>query len=63
MDLSRIRSSTVALVVAAGVMFLVGKYTENAGFMYAGVILGVVVLITGFNQATSRRGSDGNDPK
>ncbi|KFN48216.1 hypothetical protein N790_06835 [Arenimonas malthae CC-JY-1] len=44
-------------------MFLVGKYTENAGFMYAGVIVGVVALITGFNQARLRDGSDGNDPK
>lgn len=63
MDPSRIRSSTVALAIAAGVMFLVGKYTENAGFMYAGVIVGVVALITGFNQARSRDGSDGDDPK
>jgi hypothetical protein len=60
MDLSRIRPSTVALAVSAGVMALVGTYTGNAGFLWAGIIVGVVAAIMGLNQATSR-GDSGQD--
>jgi hypothetical protein len=57
MNLARIRLETVALAVSAGVMALVGTYTENSGFQWAGIILGVVVVITGANQANSRDAS------
>jgi hypothetical protein len=58
LELSRIRSTTVALAIVACFLLLVGTYTENAGFQYSGIILGVVAAITGFNQARSRGDSD-----
>jgi hypothetical protein len=63
MDPSGIRPSTVALAVAAGLMLLVGSYTDNTGFQVAGLIVGVVAVITGINQARSRRDSRGDEPK
>ena len=60
MDLSRIRPTTVALAIAAGMMVLVGSYTDNGGFQLAGLIVGVVAVITGFNQARSRGESVGD---
>ena len=54
MDLSRIRPGTVALAISAALIALVGTYTENSGFQWAGAIVGVVAAITGINQATSR---------
>lgn len=53
MNLSRIRQSTVALIIAALVMVLVGKYTENSGFEWAGYILGFVAAINSLIQASS----------
>jgi len=63
MDLSRIRPATVALAVAAGVMALVGTYTDNSGFQWAGIILGVVAVITGINQLNSRNVPDHDEDK
>lgn len=54
MDLSRIRPTTVALAISAGLIALVGTYTENSGFQWAGVIVGIVVAITAINEATTR---------
>lgn len=59
MNLSQIRQSTVALIVAALVMVLVGRYSENSGFEWAGYILGFVAVINGLIQAnSSSRSSD-----
>jgi hypothetical protein len=63
MELSRIRSTTVALAIVACFLLVVGTYTENAGFQYSSIILGVVVAITGFNQARSRGDSDDRELK
>jgi hypothetical protein len=49
----------VALAIASGMIWLVGTYTDNAGFQVAGLIVGVVALINGFNQA--RGGGDSGD--
>jgi len=57
MDLSRIRSETVALAVAAGVVFAVGTYTDNSGFQWAGGIMAAVATILALNQAASREDS------
>jgi succinate-acetate transporter protein len=53
MKLSNIRSTTVALFLATFLLLLVGTYTENAGFQWAGVLLGLVTAITAVNQARS----------
>jgi uncharacterized membrane protein len=63
LDLSRIRPATIALIVAAIVMLLVGAYTENSGFQLAGLILGVVAVITALNQARSRSDTGEGEPK
>lgn len=63
MDLSRIRPATIALIVAAIVVLLVGAYTENSGFQLAGLILGVVAFITALNQARSRSDTGEGEPK
>ncbi len=51
MQLSQIKPTTIALLLAALFMVVVGTYTDNGGFQLAGIILLVVVLITAFNQA------------
>ena len=56
---SGIRPTTVALGVASGLMLLVGTYTDNGGFQLAGLIVGVVAVIVGFNQA--RASGDSGD--
>lgn len=58
MKLSNIRAMTVALLLATFLLLLVGTYTENAGFQWAGILLGVVTAITAINQARSP--DDGN---
>ena len=58
MNLNKIKPSTVSLVLAGLVILSVGTYTENGGFQLAGVILLVVMLITGFNQARDKEGSE-----
>jgi len=58
MDFSRIRPSTIALALSAGVMLLVGTYTENGGFQLAGVLLAVVAAVVAFSQARSSGGPD-----
>jgi succinate-acetate transporter protein len=59
MEVSNIRSSTVALFLVTFLLLLVGTYTENAGFQWAGVLLGVVTAITAVNQARSPRDGEG----
>jgi uncharacterized membrane protein len=63
MDLSRIRPATIALIVAAIVVLVVGAYTENSGFQLAGLILGVVAVITAINQARSGSDTGEGEPK
>lgn len=53
MEFSRIRPSTIALVLAAGVMLLVGTYTGNGGFQLAGVLVAVVAAVMALSQARS----------
>jgi hypothetical protein len=59
MKRSNIRATTVALFIATFLLLLVGTYTENAGFQWAGVLLGVVSVITAVNQARSPRDGQG----
>jgi hypothetical protein len=58
MEFSRIRPSTIALVLAAGFMLLVGTYTENGGFQLAGILLAVVAGVVALSQARSSGDSD-----
>ena len=55
MHLRQITPATIALLLSALVMVVVGTYTDNGGFQLAGVILLVVASITAFNQARKRR--------
>jgi uncharacterized membrane protein YiaA len=57
MNLNRITATTVTMFLTAGFLFLVGTYTENSGFQFAGFIFAVVALITALNQATSTSNS------
>ena len=57
MNLKQITSSTLALLIAAAFVLLVGTYTDNGGFQLAGALLLVVALILAFNQARRRGGS------
>jgi hypothetical protein len=59
MNLSRIRPSTVALAVSAGVMALVGTDAGNASFLWAGIIVGVVAAIMGLETSGSESFSPG----
>jgi len=52
--LGNIRSTTIALFVAALLFLLVGAYTENAGFQAAGLLLAFVTAIIAINQARAR---------
>ncbi|GIK86109.1 MAG: hypothetical protein BroJett026_15900 [Betaproteobacteria bacterium] len=61
MEFSRIRPSTIALAVAAGVMLLVGTYTKNGGFQLAGVLVAVVAAVVALRQAASSGGPDTGD--
>jgi hypothetical protein len=56
MSLSRIRPSTIAIAVAAGLTVLVGTYTENEGFQLAGALFAVVAVVMAINQARSASG-------
>ena len=51
MQLSQIKPTTIALLLAALVMVVVGTYTDNGGFQLAGFILLFVAFVTAFNQA------------
>lgn len=59
MKLSNIRATTFSLFLATLLLLLVGTYTENAGFQWAGVLLGVVSTITAVNQARSSGDGEG----
>lgn len=55
MILKKIKSSTVALLVGGLLLLLVGTYTENGGFQFAGALLLFVSVIIALRQAGSRR--------
>lgn len=54
MNLHRITSSTVGLLVAALLLLVTGTYTDNGGFQLAGAMLLVVAVLIAFRQASSR---------
>lgn len=58
MNIKKISPGTISLIVAAMMLFVVGTYTENSGFQFAGGILLTVALITALNQASKRDSSD-----
>ena len=51
MQLRKIKPTTIALLLAALVVVVVGTYTDNGGFQLAGFIMLFVAFITAFNQA------------
>ncbi|MBK7895421.1 MAG: hypothetical protein WAS33_06430 [Candidatus Promineifilaceae bacterium] len=55
MNLSRLNSGTIAILIAALLVGAVGFYTENNGFLVAGAIFLVVGLISAVNQLRSSR--------
>lgn len=61
MKAPRVPVATVSLLLAAGFIYLVGRYTDNAGFRFAGLILAAVALITALARAGARSGRDDGD--
>ena len=57
MNLRKIRSSSVALLVAAAVVFGTGTYTQNGGFQVAGLLILVGGLALAYNQGRNDKGS------
>jgi uncharacterized membrane protein len=55
--LGNIRSTTIALFVAALLFLVVGTYTENTGFQAAGLLLAFVTAIIAISQARAGGGS------
>ncbi len=55
MDISKINSSAIAVVVVAILVGVVGFYTENNGFILAGAIFLLVGLLLGINQARGKK--------
>lgn len=51
MQLRQIKPTTIALLLAALFVVVVGTYTDNGGFQLAGFIMLIVAFITAFNQA------------
>jgi len=58
MNLKKITSSTISLIVVAIFIFAVGAYTDNNGFQFAGGIILVVALITAFKQSRKQDTAD-----
>ncbi len=58
MNLKQIKPGTMALLVGGLFMLLVGTYTGNGGFQFAGVLLLLVSTITALHQASSRQSAD-----
>lgn len=56
MALKKITSRTIALLVAAALVLLVGIDTDNGGFQLAGALLLLVGLIGAVNEARNRGG-------
>jgi hypothetical protein len=50
-QLSQIKPTAIALLLAALFIIMVGTYTDNGGFQLAGFIMLFVAFITAFNQA------------
>lgn len=57
MNLKQIKSSTIALFVAAVLILAVGTYTTNGGFQLAGGLVLLVAIILAISQAGSRAGT------
>lgn len=51
MNLKQVTPGTIALLVAAALLFGVGTYTDNGGFQLAGGVVLVVALLLAFSQA------------
>lgn len=58
MNLNQIKSSTIALLVAGVLIFVVGTYTTNGGFQLAGGMVLLVAIILAISQARSRASTD-----
>lgn len=58
MNLSQIKSGTIALSVAGVLILVVGIYTTNGGFQLAGGFILLVAVILAISQASSRAGTD-----
>ncbi|MFA7418160.1 MAG: hypothetical protein WCZ90_00640 [Melioribacteraceae bacterium] len=56
MNLSKINSSTIAIIVAAAIILAAGFYTQNVGFQLAGPLVLLVGCILAFNQERGRNG-------
>lgn len=56
MKAPRVPAAAVSLLLGAGFLYLVGRYTDNAGFRFAGLILAAVAIISALARAGTRRG-------
>ena len=56
MNLKRIKSSTIAVMVAALLILLTGTYTDNGGFQLAGILVLVGGLVMAFTEASKHDG-------
>ncbi len=59
MIFKQIKPSTVALLLGGLFLLLVGMYTENGGFQFAGFLLLLVSAILALNEVSNnRKGTD-----
>lgn len=58
MKVTRIKSTTYALLVAGLVILSSGTYTDNGGFQLAGGMLIFIALILALSQASGKDPSD-----
>lgn len=56
MNLKKVKPSTIAVIVAALLILLVGTYTENNGFRLAGVLVLLGGVVMAFTEARKRDG-------
>jgi membrane-bound ClpP family serine protease len=54
MNIRQIKSNSIGLLVGGILLFVIGTYTDNGGFQFAGGILLVVSVILALHQATQR---------
>ena len=54
-NLSKINSSTLAIMVAAIIILATGFYAQNGGFKLAGFLIHLVGCVLSFNQASDRK--------
>ncbi len=57
MKLEETVSNTVGLIVGALLLFVVGTYTENGGFQFAGVLM-MISAVLSLNAALGKQGTD-----